>query len=79
MNEKLCQQKQEFERILSCRLREKEIEFEKLKQECEREICIRENKLNNYNNGNNDQIDKIKNEFECQLKQMQCELNNKDN
>ena len=79
MNEKLCQQKQEFERILSCRLREKEIEFEKLKQECEREICIRENKLNNYNNGNNEQIDKIKNEFECQLKQMQCELNNKDN
>ena len=77
-NEKLCQQKQEFERILSCRLREKEIEFEKLKQDCEREICIRENKLNEFNNGNNNEIEKIKNEFECQLKQIQCEINNKD-
>ena len=76
MNEKLCQQKQEFERILSCRLREKEIEFEKLKQDCEREICIRENKLNEFNNGN--EINKIKNDFECQLKQIQCEINNKD-
>ena len=76
MNEKLCQQKQEFERILSCRIREKELEFEKLKNECEREICIRDNKLNEFNNGN--EINKIKNDFECQLKQIQCELNNKD-
>ena len=79
MNEKLTQQKDEFERILNCKLREKDCEFENIKKNYEREICLRENQIEELKKGNCNDLEKIQNNFDCQLKQIQCEISNKEN
>ena len=67
LSEKLIKQKEEFDRILCCKLREKDEEIERMRKDFDREICIREK-----------QIQDIKNEDCNHIKNLENELNNKN-
>ena len=67
LSEKLIKQKEDFDKILCCKLREKDEQIERMKKDFDREICIREK-----------QIQEIKNEDCNHIKNLENELNNKN-
>ena len=74
LNQNLCDEKIE----LSEKLCNQKQEFENMKRNLEREICLRENKIEEIKKENCIQIEKMKEEFENQLKNIQNEMNNKN-
>ena len=63
LSEKLIKQKEDFDRILCCKLREKDDEIERMKKDFDREICIREKQIQDIKNEDCNHIKKIENEL----------------